>query len=277
MLSASAALALATLGFTLFGEALRDAVDPPLPPPPMMEVENLTVRAGDATILRGVTLSVPEHTILGVVGESGSGKSTLGAAMMGMLPPAMTTTGRVSFGGRDMLGPQAATLRGTAIAAVGQDPMTALNPLFTVGTHLRDVTLRRHPGLSRHEADARGEAMLHRVGIADPAARMQAYPHQLSGGMRQRVAIAMALLAEPALLVADEPTTALDATVEAQVAGLFADLPGSVVLISHHLGFLAQLCDAICVLYGGKVVEQGPVRAVIDSAQTPLHAGAARL
>jgi oligopeptide/dipeptide ABC transporter ATP-binding protein len=234
----------------------------------LLEVKDLTVRAGNATILRGVTLSVPERTILGVVGESGSGKSTLGAAMMGMLPAGLRAEGDVAFQGQDMLAPAAAALRGTALAAVGQDPAGALNPLFTVGTHLRDVTRRRHPGLSRHDADARGQAMLARIGIAGPAERMAAYPHQLSGGMRQRVAIAMALLAEPALLIADEPTTALDATVEAQVAGLFTELPGSTVLISHHLGFLAQLCDAICVLYAGTVVEQGPVEAVI---RTPKH------
>ncbi len=245
-------------------------------PPPLVSIEALTVRAGAATILRGVSLAVPRGSILGVVGESGSGKSTLGAALMGLLPPGLVATGRIGFGGRDLLAlPPAAlhALRGRELAMVGQDPMTALNPLFTVGTHLADVARRRHPALSRHQAREAGQRMLQRVGIADPAARMAAYPHQLSGGMRQRVAIGMALLADPALLVADEPTTALDATVEAQVAALFAGLrtgmAGSVLFISHHLGLVAQLCDSICVLYGGTVVESGPAAAVTQAAKHP--------
>ncbi len=239
-------------------------------------VQGLTVRAGAATILRGVTLDVPDGVILGVVGESGSGKSTLGAALMGMLPPGLLAEGRILVDGQDLLALGDAAkrrLRGTALAMIAQDPMTALNPLFTIGTHLTDVTRRRHPALTRQKARDAAERMLHRVGIADPAARMGAYPHQMSGGMRQRVAIAMALLAEPKLLVADEPTTALDATVEAQIADLFAglrrDLAGSIVFISHHLGLVAQLCDSICVLYGGTVVETGPAAAVTTDARHP--------
>ena len=241
-----------------------------------VSVQGLSVRAGNATILRGVTLEVPDGAILGVVGESGSGKSTLGAALMGMLPPGLRAEGRIMLDGQDLLTLSPAAmrgLRGTALAMVAQDPMTALNPLFTIGTHLADVARRRHPGLTRRQARDAGARMLHQVGIADPAARMQAYPHQLSGGMRQRVAIAMALLAEPRLLVADEPTTALDATVEAQIAALFAglrrDLAGSIVFISHHLGLVAQLCDSICVLYGGTVVETGPATAVTTDARHP--------
>ena len=189
----------------------------PLPPARMTAVlasiEALTVRAGPATILRSVTLEIPKGAIVGIVGESGSGKSTLGAALMGMLAPGLVAEGRIGFDGRDLLqlSPRAMRgLRGRTLAMIAQDPMTALNPLFTVGTHLTDVARRRRT-LSRTQARAAGERMLHRVGIADPALRMASYPHQLSGGMRQRVAIAMALLAEPALLIADEPTTALDA------------------------------------------------------------------
>ena len=240
----------------------------------LASIEGLTVRAGPATILRDVTLEVPKGAIIGIVGESGSGKSTLGAALMGMLAPGLTATGRIGFDGRDLLtlGPGAIrSLRGRKLAMIAQDPMTALNPLFTIGTHLTDVARRRRT-LSRTQARAAGEQMLHRVGIADPALRMTSYPHQLSGGMRQRVTIAMALLAEPALLVADEPTTALDATVEAQIAALFAELrremAGSIVFISHHLGLVAQLCDRICVLYGGTVVETGTAEAV---TQDPKH------
>ncbi len=245
-------------------------------PKPLVSIEALTVRAGTATILRGISLDVHRRAILGVVGESGSGKSTLGAALMGLLPPGLAAEGRIGFGGQDLLALAPAAmqrLRGRDLAMVAQDPMTALNPLFTVGTHLIDVARRRHPDFSRKQARAAAERMLHRVGIADPAARMAAYPHELSGGMRQRVAIGMALLADPVLLVADEPTTALDATVEAQIAALFAglraDMAGSIVFISHHLGLVAQLCDSICVLYGGSVVETGPAAAVTQDAKHP--------
>ncbi len=241
----------------------------------LLEVRGLTVRAGAATILRGVDLDLPRGAIIGLVGESGSGKSTLGAVLLRLLPDGLAATGSVRFDGEDLLALSGAAmqrLRGTRLAMIGQDPMSALNPLFTVGTHLTDVLRRRHPGLGRAEAHRRAAAALGRVGIADPDARLRAYPHQLSGGMRQRVAIAMALLVEPELLVADEPTTALDATVEAQVAALFADFrrttAGSMVLISHHLGLVAQLCDAVCVLYGGTVVEAG---AVDDVVSRPLH------
>ena len=215
-------------------------------------------------------------TILGVVGESGSGKSTLGAALMGMLPTGLAATGRILFQGSDLLALTPTSmreLRGRKLAMVAQDPMTALNPLFTIGTHLTDVARRRRPALTRADARAAGQRMLGQVGLSDPASRMAAYPHQLSGGMRQRVAIAMALLAEPTLLVADEPTTALDATVEAQIATLFsglrAQLEGSVVFISHHLGLVAQLCDTVCVLYGGTVVETGPAAAVTGQPRHP--------
>ena len=239
-------------------------------------IEDLTVRAGPATILRRVSLDIAKGAIVGIVGESGSGKSTLGAALMGLLPPGLATTGRITFAGQDLLAltpPAMRRLRGTQLAMIAQDPMTALNPLFTIGTHLIDVAQRRHPGLSHRQAWAACEQMLHRTGIPDPAARMAAYPHQLSGGMRQRVAIAMALLAEPTLLVADEPTTALDATVEAQIAALFVslrqDLAGSIVFISHHLGLVAQLCDEIVVLYGGTVIETGSAVAVTTDAKHP--------
>ena len=246
---------------------------------PLLSITGLTVKAatarGTATILRGVDLELPHHAILGLVGESGSGKSTLGAVLMRLLPEGLTATGSIRFDGVDLLRLPAAAmqaLRGNRLAMISQDPMSALNPLFTIGTHLVDVVRRRHPGLPRAEARARAAAALARVGIADPAGRLRAYPHMLSGGMRQRVVIAMALLTEPALLVADEPTTALDATVEAQIAALFAEvrrtMDGSVVFISHHLGLVAQLCDTVCVLYGGTVVESGPVAAVVGA---PLH------
>ena len=242
----------------------------------LAEIRNLVVRAGPATLLRGIDLDIPQGVILGVVGESGSGKSTLALTLLRLLPAGLTVAGHIGFDGTDLLAlpePAMQRLRGVRIAMIFQDPMTALNPLFTIGTQLVDVLRHKEPSLSRRAARDRAAAMLGRVGLPGGAARLNAFPHELSGGMRQRVAIAMALLVQPDLLIADEPTTALDATVEAQIAALFAamrqDLAGSVVFISHHLGLVAQLCDTVCVMYGGTVVETGPVAAVIGDAKHP--------
>jgi peptide/nickel transport system ATP-binding protein len=241
-----------------------------------LRVEAQTSR-GTARLLRGIDLDIRKGRIVGVVGESGSGKSTLASCLLRLVPANVTKLeGEVVFDGSDLLKLDAAAMnaiRGRRIAMVFQDPMTALNPLFTIRTHLVDVLRRRRPGLSRTEAVDRSEAMLRKVGIADPRLRLSAYPHQLSGGMRQRVMIAMALLVEPDLLIADEPTTALDATVEAQIVALFEDLrreySGSVVFISHHLGLVAQLCDDVCVMYGGTIVESGPVDEVVLRPKHP--------
>jgi len=248
---------------------------------PLVAIRDLSLQArtarGTAHILRGVTLEIGRGRILGVVGESGSGKSSLASCLLRLLPANVTRlSGEILFGGSDLLAldePAIAAWRGTRIAMIFQDPMTALNPLFTVGTQLVDVARRREPGLARAAALSRAEAMLGRVSIPDPAARLAAYPHELSGGMRQRVMIAMALLAAPELLVADEPTTALDATVEAQIVALLEELrrdfAGSIVFISHHLGLVAQLCDDLCVMYAGTVVETGPVAEVIAAPRHP--------
>jgi oligopeptide/dipeptide ABC transporter ATP-binding protein len=231
---------------------------------------------GTVHILRGIDLDIGRGRILGIVGESGSGKSTLASCLLG-LPPANAVrfSGRITFAGTDLVGLDEEAMRayrGRRIAMIFQDPMTALNPLFTIATHLVDVLRRCEPGIGRAAALARAEQMLATVGIPDPKLRLASYPHQLSGGMRQRVMIAMALLAGPDLLLADEPTTALDATIEAQIVALFAalkrDFAGSVVFISHHLGLVAQLCDDLCVMYGGTVVETGPVEELL---QRPLH------
>lgn len=251
---------------------------------PLLQIRNLHLRAatqrGSAHILRGIDLDIGAGRIVGVVGESGSGKSSLALCLLRLLASNVTElSGQVTMGGTELLGlseDRFAAWRGGRIAMIFQDPMTALNPVFTIGTQLVDVARRRFPELNRKAARVRAEAMLRRVGIADPALRLEAYPHQLSGGMRQRVMIAMALLVQPDLLLADEPTTALDATVEAQIVGLFeslrADFSGSILFISHHLGLVAQLCDDVVVMYGGAVVETGPVAAVCADPRHPYTA-----
>ena len=248
---------------------------------PLVSIRKLTLEAstarGTAHILRGIDLDIGRGRIVGVVGESGSGKSSLAACLIRLLPANLTrVSGEVVFDGTDLLALDETAMnawRGARIAMIFQDPMTALNPLFTIGTHLADVLRRRHPGLSRKNATARAAAALASVGIADAPLRLSSYPHQLSGGMRQRVLIAMALLVEPDLLLADEPTTALDATVEAQIVALLEDLrrgfAGSIVFISHHLGLVAQLCDDLCVMYGGTIVETGPVAEVLAKPRHP--------
>ncbi|MBU3737521.1 MAG: ABC transporter ATP-binding protein [Rhodoferax sp.] len=248
---------------------------------PLVRIRGLQLEAntprGTAHILRGIDLDIGRGRIVGVVGESGSGKSSLASCLLRLLPANITRLeGRVVFDGVDLLGLSEAEMagwRGRRLAMIFQDPMSALNPLFSVATHLADVLRRRHPGISRAQATARAREALVRVGIADAELRLSAYPHQLSGGMRQRVMIAMALLAQPDLLVADEPTTALDATVEAQIVdlleGLRRGLSGSIVFISHHLGLVAQLCDDLCVMYAGTVVETGPVAQVLARPRHP--------
>jgi oligopeptide/dipeptide ABC transporter ATP-binding protein len=242
---------------------------------PLVEIRGLLLRAGPVRILRGIDLDIGRGRILGVVGESGSGKSSLAAALLRLLPAGVRAEGSIRFDGIDLLSldePAMRALRGTRLAMIFQDPMGALNPLFTVGAHLVEVVRRREPRIARRAALARAADMLGRVAMPDPAARLRQYPHELSGGMRQRVVIAMALLAAPDLLLADEPTTALDATIEAQVVALFAtlrrELVVSAMFISHQLGLVAALCDDVCVLYGGLVLETGPVGDVLA---TPAH------
>jgi oligopeptide/dipeptide ABC transporter ATP-binding protein len=249
--------------------------------PPLVSIRNLRLEAatsrGTAHILRGIDLDIGRGRILGVVGESGSGKSSLASCLLRLLPANLSRLdGRIVFDGTDLVALDAAAMngyRGRRIAMIFQDPMTALNPLFTIGTHLVDVLRRRHPGLARSDLEARATAALTSVGIGDAPLRLRSYPHQLSGGMRQRVMIAMALCVEPDLLVADECTTALDATVEAQIVALLEGLSrgfnGSIVFISHHLGLVAQLCDDLCVMYAGTIVESGPVADVLARPRHP--------
>ena len=228
-----------------------------------------------AQILRGISLSVERGGILGIVGESGSGKSSLASAIMGLLNPGLKAEGSIRLDGTELIGMPPArmqTVRGSKLAMIFQDPMTALNPVFKVGTQLVDVVQNRYRGTSRPQARQMAAAALEKVGLADPGRRLDDYPGQLSGGMRQRVMVAMALLSQPDILIADEPTTALDATIEAQIIDLLRRLrnefSGAIIFISHNLGTVMQLCDQVAVMYGGHLVEFGPVRDVLSR---PLH------
>jgi oligopeptide/dipeptide ABC transporter ATP-binding protein len=244
----------------------------------LLSVEDLSVSypaaGGRLLALRGATLSVGRGEALGIVGESGCGKSTLAAAMINLLPNgARVTGGTVRLDGTDILqlAPAALrTLRGRRVAMVFQDPMTAFNPVLTIGRQLADFAGAHDAARARPDRLA---AMLSRVGIPDPARCLERYPHELSGGMRQRVAIAAALLMEPEVLIADEPTTALDVTMEAQIIHLLRELragfDGAIVIVTHHLGVVAELCDRVAVMYAGEVAETGPVDAIFHDPRHP--------
>jgi len=239
-----------------------------------LSVDFLTPR-GRVHALRAVSLQVGRNRIVGIVGESGSGKSTLVLAALALLPGnAEVLAGRVVFGDADVLRLPPAALRevrGRRIAVVFQDPLTSLNPVLSIATQMTDLQYRER-GRSRQDKRRRAIALLQRVGIADAASRIDDYPHQFSGGMRQRIAIAMALLAGPELLIADEPTTALDVTLEAQIIHLLRELrqelAGSILFVSHNLGLIAELCDEVVVMYAGEVVEEG---GVFDLFHRPGH------
>ena len=247
---------------------------------PLLHVEHLTLdfdtHHAPARAVDGVSFELAAGETLGLVGESGCGKSVTGLALMGLVPtpPGRIVDGSVRFDGFECIGAPEKTLRamrGKAMSMIFQEPMTALNPVFTVGRQLVDV-LRRHEGMSRGQASARGVDMLERVGIPRAAERMAEYPHELSGGLRQRIMIAMALACRPRLLIADEPTTALDVTTQAQVLAeireLTEDLGTAVILITHDLGVIAEVCDRVAVMYCGRIVEQAPVDAVF---RQPRH------
>jgi peptide/nickel transport system ATP-binding protein len=232
---------------------------------------------GVARALRNINFDLPAGSFVGLVGESGSGKSTLALTLMGLLPSnASARAVSFEFDGEpigDVLGPEMASRRGTALAMVFQDPMSALNPLFRVGTQMVEAQRRRNPDEPRNVLLQRAADMLARVGIPSPGERLRSYPHELSGGMRQRVMIAMALLVRPRILIADEPTTALDATVEAQIVALLrevrADIEGSVLFVSHSLGLVVELCDHVVVMYAGSIVETGPAGEVFSNPRHP--------
>ncbi len=230
---------------------------------------------GSVHALRGVDIEATPGEVIGIVGESGCGKSTLVTALASLLPANARVEGSILYNDIDLVGLDAhrrRMLRGDEIALVGQDPMTAFNPVLTIGDQLADFQHHRRD-LSRRQKKARIADMLGRVGIADAARRMESYPHELSGGMRQRVAIGAALLTDPGLLIADEPTTALDVTMEAQIIHLLRELRrefnGIIIVVSHHLGVIAELCDRVYVMYAGEVVENGEVDAIFHDARHP--------
>ena len=239
----------------------------------LLEVAELSVtyraEGGDVNALRGVSLMAEAGEVIGIVGESGCGKSTLAAALIALLETNATVgTGEVRLNGRDILSlPEAERrkLRGHDIAMISQDPMTAFSPVLTMGSQLVDFQCNLD-GVSRREKSDRARAMLARVGLSDPDLAMTRFPHELSGGMRQRAAIAAALLMRPAVLIADEPTTALDVTMEAQIIHLLRELQAdygcAIVIVTHHLGVIAELCDRVAVMYAGQVVEEAPVDAL---------------
>ena len=247
---------------------------------PLLAVSNLTTAfqtsRGEITAVEDVSFALDEGEILGIVGESGSGKSVTALTIMGLLPqpPARVVAGEVLFDGQDLTkfsDARMQRIRGPGISMVFQEPMTSLNPVFTIGEQVME-TLRAHERLSQRAVYARALEMLEKVGIPSAAQRMRDYPHQLSGGQRQRVMLAMALACRPRLLIADEPTTALDVTIQAQILDLMMDLRDefgmAIIVITHNMGVVAETADRVLVMYAGRIVEEAPVARLFDR---PLH------
>ncbi|PID26953.1 MAG: peptide ABC transporter ATP-binding protein [Candidatus Cloacimonadota bacterium] len=238
--------------------------------------------AGIAKAVDGVSFDVYEGEVLGIVGESGSGKSVTSLSINRLIPspPGFNAGGEVLYKGKDLLKlsyKEMRDYRGKDIAMIFQEPMTSLNPVFTIGFQMTEVILR-HFDVSKEEAEKRSIAMLEKVGIPDPANRMKDYPHQYSGGMRQRVMIAMALLNNPALLIADEPTTALDVTIQAQILELMLEMKkerkeAAIMLITHDLAVVAETCERVIVMYGGKIQEQAEVNELFAYPMHPYTRG----
>ncbi len=255
---------------------------------PLLDVRDLVTRfatdGGEFRAVDGVSLSVRAGATVGVVGESGSGKSVTALSILRLLrdPPGRVVGGQVRFRGRDLLAiseREMQKVRGAEISMIFQEPMTSLNPVMTTGAQVAEPLII-HRGMSKKAALAEAASLYQLVGIADPERRVHDYPHQMSGGMRQRVMIAMALACRPALVIADEPTTALDVTIQAQILELLArlrrELGMALVLITHDLGVVAETCDDVIVMYAGQVVEQAPVRALFARPRHPYTAGLLR-
>jgi len=254
---------------------------------PLLSIQDLhlvfdTAR-GRLKALNGISFDVRSGEIFGVVGETGCGKTVTGLSVLRLLPQTATITqGRILFKGQNLLAlteREMSRVRGGHIAMIFQNPGSSLNPVFTVGSQMVAI-IRKHFGISKGEARARAEKMLEAVGLPDVQRILKSYPHQLSGGMQQRVMIAIAIACEPDLLIADEPTTALDVTIQAQILALLKDLRDrlgiAIVLITHNLGVVANTCDRLAVLYAGRVVETGPTRVIFKSPQHPYTRGLMR-
>ncbi len=251
---------------------------------PLLSVRNLRVafpnRRQNLVAIDDVSFDIGRGEILGVVGESGAGKSVTGAAIMGLLePPGHMTGGEILLDGLridTLQGEALRRIRGRRVGMVFQDPLTSLNPVFRIGDQIVE-TLRVHLDISETDARARAIALLGEVGIPAPAQRIDAYPHELSGGMRQRVVLALVLCTEPELIIADEPTTALDVSVQAQIIGLIKSLARtrgtSVMLITHDMGVIAEAADRVAVMYAGRIAEIGPVRDVLKNPHHPYAQG----
>jgi ABC-type dipeptide/oligopeptide/nickel transport system ATPase component len=249
-----------------------------MPMTPRLEVENLNVmfptQSGSVAAVRDLNFNIAEGGTLGLVGESGSGKSATSLAIMRLLPPQARISGKIRFAGEDLLSlPESSMrgIRGARISMIFQEPMTALNPVMRVGEQIEEAVLAHHRVT---KAQARQQAIdaLREVAIPEPEGRVRDYPHQLSGGQRQRVMIAMALVNHPQLLIADEPTTALDVTIQAQILDLLSGLREkyrlAMLFISHDLGVIAKVADQVAVMYAGEIVEQGPVQRIF---RAPAH------
>jgi peptide/nickel transport system ATP-binding protein len=251
---------------------------------PLLEVRHLRVefptRRGTLVALDDVSFDIAPGEVLGVVGESGAGKSLTGASIIGLLePPGRVAGGEIRFDGRridNLPYDEMRKLRGRHIGAIFQDPLTSLNPLYTIGRQLTE-TIQTHLPVSAAEARERAIRLLEETGIPAAAQRIDQYPHQFSGGMRQRVVIALALAAEPRLIVADEPTTALDVSIQAQIISLIKRLcrehGAAVMLVTHDMGVIAETCDRVAVMYAGRIAEIGPVQDVIHAPAHPYTVG----
>lgn len=245
----------------------------------LLEVTNLQTSfftaSGEVRAVNGVSFSIEKGKVLGIVGESGSGKSVTAYSIMQILShPGKIVGGSVKYNGEELVGAPEKfikTLRGNKISIIFQDPMTSLNPVYTVGNQLREAVML-HTDKNKSEANARALELLNMVNVNEPQKRLRQYPHELSGGMRQRVMIAMALACEPDILIADEPTTALDVTIQAQILELLQQLQKelglAIIMITHDLGVIAQLCDEVIVMYGGRVCERGTAD---DIFYRPMH------
>ncbi len=250
----------------------------------LLDIEGISVSfrtdQGRVLAVRGLSLSVAPNEVVGVVGESGSGKSVSALSILGLLPRGRSEiSGAIRFEGENILGwpeRRLRKLRGGAIAMVFQEPMTSLNPVLSIGWQIGEV-LRLHRGLARHEARREAVELLRVVGLPDPEGMIEAYPHQLSGGQRQRVMIAIALAGRPRLLIADEPTTALDVTIQAQILDLLRALQArfgmAMLLITHDLGVMAEMAARVVVMYGGEKVEEAPTARLFASPRHPYTAG----